>query len=163
MLIRLMELQDWPAVKQIYQAGMDGGNATFETDAPNWEIWDKSRLPIGRLVAEQNDSVTGWAALTPYSSREVYRGVVDVSIYVHPAYQGGGVGRKLMKKLLEICDDELGIWTIQASIFPENKASLALHKSFGFRVVGIRERIGKLHGKWRDVMQLERRVIYDSE
>lgn len=162
MLIRMMDQHDWPAVKQIYQAGMNSGNATFETDVPDWEAWDKSKLPIGRLVAEQDAILTGWVALTPYSSREVYRGVVDVSIYVHPAYQGGGVGRKLMKKLLEICTEQ-SIWTIQASIFPENKASLALHKSFGFREVGYRERIGKLHGKWRDVMLLERRLIYDFE
>ncbi|MFS0562732.1 N-acetyltransferase family protein [Terribacillus sp. 179-K 1B1 HS] len=162
MLIRILEQRDWPAVKQIYQDGMDGGNATFETKAPGWEEWNKSKLPFGRLVADQDGIVTGWVALTPYSSREVYRGVADISIYIHPAYQGRGVGRKLMKKLLEICDQQ-GIWTVQASIFPENAASLALHKSCGFREVGIRERIGKLCGRWRDVMLLERRMTYDPE
>ncbi|SDD23204.1 phosphinothricin acetyltransferase [Terribacillus halophilus] len=162
MLIRILEQRDWPAVKQIYQDGMDGGNATFETNAPDWEEWNKSKLPFGRLVANQDGIVTGWVALTPYSSREVYRGVADISIYIHPAYQGRGVGRKLMKKLLEICDQQ-GIWTVQASIFPENTASLALHKSCGFREVGIRERIGKLYGRWRDVMLLERRMTYDPE
>ncbi|MFP7171787.1 GNAT family N-acetyltransferase [Terribacillus sp. 7520-G] len=162
MLIRVMDPQDWPAVKQIYQTGMDGGNATFETKAPDWVKWDRSKLPYGRLVAEKDGGVIGWAALSPYSGREVYRGVVDLSIYIHPAYQGCGAGKKLMKGLLEICDGQ-GIWTVQSGIFPENAASLALHKGFGFREVGIRKRIGKLHGKWRDVMLLERRVPYDPE
>lgn len=162
MLIRILEQRDWPAVKQIYQDGMDGGNATFETKAPDWEEWNKSKLPFGRLVADQDGTVTGWVALTPYSSREVYRGVADISIYIHPVYQGRGVGRKLMKKLLEVCEQQ-GIWTVQAGIFPENAASLTLHKSCGFREVGIRERIGKLYGRWRDVMLLERRMTYDPE
>jgi L-amino acid N-acyltransferase YncA len=147
---------DWPHVAAIYAAGIATRNATFETEVPAWEEWDASHLPEHRFVAVEGDRVVGWAALTGYSDRCCYRGVADLSVYVDPSAQGRGVGRALLEHL--VADAEAaGIWTLQAGVFPENAASLALHRRCGFRVVGTRERIGKLDGVWRDVVLLERR------
>jgi phosphinothricin acetyltransferase len=148
---------DWEAVAGIYAAGIAGGNATFETRVPSWEDWDRHHLPAPRLVAAGDRGVVGWIALMPVSRRQVYRGVVDVSIYVDPDARGAGVGRGLLTALL-LAADAAGIWTIQAGVFPENSASLALFRGAGFRDVGRRERIGRLGDTWRDVLLLERRL-----
>ena len=154
--IRRMGPGDWPHVASIYAAGIATRNATFETEVPSYEDWDASHLPEHRFVAVEDDRVVGWAALTGYSDRCCYRGVADLSVYVDPSAQGRGVGRALLEHL--VADAEAaGIWTLQAGVFPENAASLALHRRCGFRVVGTRERIGKLDGVWRDVVLLERR------
>ncbi|MGG3574003.1 N-acetyltransferase family protein [Bacillus gobiensis] len=155
--IRPLKEEDWEAVQTIYIKGIETGNATFETEAPSWEKWDIDHLQIGRLVALQGNQIVGWVALSPYSSRPVYRGVAGVSIYIDPEFRGKKVGSSLMKKLIERCEKE-GFWTLQSGIFPENQASLSLHQKFGFREVGRREKIGKLDGKWRDVLLLEKKL-----
>lgn len=144
---------DWPAVRAIYAEGIATGQATFETAAPEWAEWDAAHLPEPRLVA-RDGPVIGWAALSPVSRRPAYRGVAEVSVYVAEAARRRGVGGRLMAALI---DGAAGIWTLQASLFPENEASVALHLRHGFRVVGRRERIGQLHGIWRDTLLLERR------
>jgi L-amino acid N-acyltransferase YncA len=154
--IRLLDPRDWPVVRDIYLEGIATGDATFQTAAPSWEAWDAGHLPGGRLVAAEGETVAGWAALSPVSSRPVYAGVAEVSVYVAAAARGQGVGRRLLARLVEE-SERLGLWTLQAGIFPENVASLALHRSCGFRVVGRRERLGQMHGRWRDVLLLERR------
>jgi phosphinothricin acetyltransferase len=154
--IEPMLADDWPAVRAIYAAGIETGNATFETEPPDWERWDASHLADLRLVARRDGAVVGWAALSPVSSRCVYAGVAENSVYVAPEASGQGVGRRLLQSLCQQAD-EVGIWTIQTGIFPENAASLALHERCGFRRVGVRERIGVHHGRWRDVVFLERR------
>jgi L-amino acid N-acyltransferase YncA len=156
-----MELQplrpeDWPAVRAIYQAGIDGGDATFETAAPDWPAWDAAHLAEHRLVARDGGRVVGWAALAPVSDRCAYAGVAEASTYVAPQAQGRGVGRALLHAVVASAE-QAGIWTVQTGIFPENQASLRLHQACGFRVVGVRERLGRLHGRWRDVLLLERR------
>ena len=143
-------------VLEIYQAGMDEGNATFETRAPQWEAFSAARLPGHRFVATVPGQVTGWVAASPVSGRRVYAGVVEHSVYVHPAARGQGTGRALLAALIA-STEAAGIWTIQSSIFPENTATVALHRSAGFRVVGTRERIAQHHGRWRDTLLLERR------
>ncbi|MFD5461826.1 GNAT family N-acetyltransferase [Kitasatospora sp. NPDC127059] len=144
-------------VLAIYQAGIDGGDATFETTAPTWEAFDASRLARHRLVAlDGGGRVLGWAAVAPVSDRCAYAGVVEHSVYVHPAAQGRGVGLTLLRALLD-STDAAGIWTVQSGVFPENTASLALHTKAGFRVVGTRERLGRHQDRWRDVILLERR------
>ena len=156
--IRRMGPGDWPHVASIYAAGIAMGNATFETDVPAWKDWDAAHLPGHRFVAVEDGRVVGWVALTAYSDRCCYAGVADLSVFVDPAAQGRGVGRALLEHL--IADAEAaGIWTLQAGVFPENEASLALHRRCGFRVVGTRERIGELDGAWRDVVLLERRSL----
>ena len=148
---------DWPAVREIYAQGISTGNATFETELPGWEKWDANHRQDCRLVARGDDgSLLGWAALSPVSGRCVYGGVAEVSVYVATAAHGRGVGKALLQTLIEQ-SEAAGLWTLQAGIFPENAASLALHKSSGFREVGIRQRIGKLGDRWRDVVLLERR------
>lgn len=154
--IEPMQPTDWDAVRAIYREGIATGNATFETDAPPWEEWDAKHLTTCRLVARDDDGVIGWAALSPVSSRCVYAGVGEVSVYVGAAAQQRGVGRALLAALIETSERE-GIWTLQAGIFPENIGSVALHRSCGFREVGRRERLGQLHGRWRDVLLFERR------
>lgn len=157
MRIRPMTSADATGVLAIYQAGLDGGHASFETVAPSWAAFDAARLPEHRWVAlDDSGGLLGWIAVSAVSSRPVYAGVVEHSVYVHPAAQGRGVGRALLDALIA-STEAAGIWTIQSGIFPENAASLALHQRVGFRVVGTRERIGQHHGRWRDVVLLERR------
>jgi phosphinothricin acetyltransferase len=157
LIVRGMEPDDWPAVRAIYQAGIDTRNATFETVAPEWEHWDHAHLAEHRVVAtDATGGVAGWAALSPVSDRCVYAGVAENSVYVHPDHRHRGVGLALMEALI-LSAEGAGIWTIQTGIFPENTASLALHERVGFRVIGRRERIGHLDGRWRDTLLLERR------
>jgi L-amino acid N-acyltransferase YncA len=144
------------SVLAIYQAGIDEGDATFETQAPAWEVFSAARLPAHRYVARDEDRVLGWVAASAVSGRYVYSGVVEHSVYVHPAARGRGVGRGLLQALIA-STEAAGIWTLQSGIFPENVASLALHRAAGFRQVGRRERIGQHHGRWRDVILIERR------
>lgn len=148
--------KDWEEVRSIYLEGIASGNATFETDVPDWETWNGNHSSIGRLAARDGDSVIGWAALSPVSSRRAYAGVAEVSVYVAGSARGRGVGRLLLDCLIEEAEKN-GLWTLQAGIFPENLASISLHKACGFREVGRRERIGKLRGVWRDVVLMERR------
>lgn len=156
MLIRELTKQDWPSVKGIYLAGLATGNASFEINAPEWEVWDSNHLKHSRLVAEDEYKVIGWAALSPVSGRCVYGGVAEVSIYVAEAGRGKGTGTRLLNALIE--SSELhGIWTIQSGIFQENEPSIKLHKNCGFRVIGYREKIGKLNEIWRNVVLMERR------
>jgi L-amino acid N-acyltransferase YncA len=154
--IRSMLLGDWPEVRRIYLEGIATGNATFETEAPPWKKWDSGHMRDCRLIADDGGEVLGWAALSPVSSRCVYAGVAEVSVYVGENVRGKGVGRKLLAALIE-ASERCGIWTLQAGIFPENVASIGLHKSLGFRELGRRERLGKMAGRWRDVTLLERR------
>jgi phosphinothricin acetyltransferase len=148
--------EDWPAVREIYIDGLATGQASFETEAPTWEQWNSARLPKCRLVARDPQRVIGWAALTPVSSRQVYAGVAEASVYVASEARGQGVGRALLQSLIEAAE-VAGIWTLEAKIFPENDASLALCEQCGFRRVGVRERLGCHKGVWRDVVFLERR------
>jgi L-amino acid N-acyltransferase YncA len=154
--IEPMTAAHWPAVRAIYEEGIAGGDATFETAAPAWAAWDRGHLPGHRLVATRDGRVVGWAALSPVSDRCAYAGVAEVSVYVATAAAGRGVGRALLDRLVAGAE-AAGIWTVQAGIFPENRASLALHRRCGFRTVGVRERLGRLDGRWRDVVLLERR------
>jgi L-amino acid N-acyltransferase YncA len=155
--VRALLPEDWSAVADIYWEGMRGGLATFETEVPSWQEWDAAHLPGHRLAAERFDEVVGWAALAPASTRRCYAGVVENSVYVARHAQGRGIGRQLLESLISGAR-AAGIWTIQTSIFPENRASLALHVRCGFRVVGVRERIGRRDGLWRDTVFLERRL-----
>jgi phosphinothricin acetyltransferase len=154
--LRELTHEDWPAVKVIYEQGIATGQATFETEAPSWEAWDSSHLEGHRLVALQDGEVVGWAALSAISERCVYAGVAEESVYVADAARGRGIGRALLEELVARAERD-GIWTIQAGVFPENEASVELHRRCGFRVVGTRERIGQHHGVWRDVVLMERR------
>ncbi|MEO3770446.1 N-acetyltransferase family protein [Micromonospora sp. B9E7] len=155
--VRPMSDADADRVLAIYQAGLDAGNASFEVTAPTWAAFDAARLTAHRFVAVDSlGAVLGWVAVSPTSTREVYAGVVEHSVYVDPAAQGRGVARLLLDALVT-STEAAGIWTIQSGVFPENAASLALHQRAGFRVVGVRERVGRHHGRWRDVVLLERR------
>jgi phosphinothricin acetyltransferase len=147
---------DWDDVRRIYAEGIATGNATFETEPPSWETWDAAHLKDCRLVARDGESVVGWAALSRVSDRCVYGGVAEVSVYVAGSARGRGVGRALLAELVRASEDA-GLWTLQAGIFPENAASIAIHHGCGFRTVGIREKLGKMRGAWRDVALLERR------
>jgi L-amino acid N-acyltransferase YncA len=153
-----MAPEHWPAVREIYRQGIATRNATFDTEAPTWEWWDAHHLGHPRLVAVAGggDRVLAWTALVPVSPREVYRGVAELSIYVAEGSRGLGVGRALLTELIAQ-SEAAGIWTLQAGMFPENEASLRLHRACGFRVIGTQERIGRLDGRWRDVLLLERR------
>jgi L-amino acid N-acyltransferase YncA len=152
-----MRPEDWPDVCRILQAGIDDGDATFETAAPDWPEWDASHLRELRLVVVgAEDLATGWTAATAVSERCAYDGVVEVSVYVDPEHRGSGAGTRLLEAFL-IESDAAGLWTVQAGVFPENEASIALHRKCGFRVVGVRERLGKQGDRWRDVVLLERR------
>ena len=155
-VIDKMSDQDWEQVRAIYLEGIATGHATFETQASTWEQWDAAHLLDGRLVARSGSTVKGWAALSPVSGRCVYAGVAEVSVYVGQNHRGEGIGGALLKALIE-ASESAGIWTLQAGIFPENSASIRLHKSCGFREVGVRQRIGKMNGLWRDTVLLERR------
>ncbi len=155
--IQPMAAADWTAVSQIYAAGIATGNATFETAVPSWESWNSGHISNCRFVARtETGEVVGWSALSPVSSRCVYAGVAEVSVYVTPSAWGQGVGQQLLQALVDNSEAE-GIWTLQAGIFPENEASVKLHEKLGFRVVGRRERLGQQNGRWRDVLFLERR------
>ncbi|HEY5115128.1 MAG TPA: GNAT family N-acetyltransferase [Nakamurella sp.] len=156
-LIRPMSATDWPGVSEIYAAGIATGNATFDIAPPDWAAFDEAKLAAHRHVALDADgAVLGWVAASAVSRRPVYRGVVEHSVYVHPYAAGRGVGTALLAALIESAE-AAGIWTIQAGIFPENTVSLTLHARAGFRVVGLRERLGRHHGRWRDVILVERR------
>ena len=157
-----MLAEHWPAVREIYAEGIASGDATFETAVPDWENWDAGHRKDCRLIAVQptpstgGSQVLGWAALSPVSSRHVYRGVAEVSVYVAGAARRHGVGRALLEALIEE-SEACGVWTLQAGVFPENVASVALHTRCGFRQVGIRRKLGKLGERWRDTALLERR------
>lgn len=151
-----MRDDDWTEVRRIYGEGIATGNATFETEIPSWEAWNAAHRRDCRLVVRDGANLLGWAALTPVSGRCVYGGVADLSVYIAAAARGRGVGRALLTSLIQESEHQ-GIWTLQAGIFPENEASLRLHRALGFRDVGRRERIGAMSGAWRDVMLLERR------
>jgi len=154
--IDAMTAGDWPQVAEIYRQGLETGNASFETEVPAPEAWDAAHLPEPRLIARLEGAIAGWAALSAVSGRCVYGGVAEVSVYVAAGSAGRGVGRRLLSELVRL-SEEAGIWTLQAGIFPENTASLALHERCGFRVVGRRERLGCQNGVWRDVVLVERR------
>ncbi|MDQ6651572.1 MAG: N-acetyltransferase family protein [Acidobacteriota bacterium] len=153
-----MVSEDWEAVRAIYLEGIASGQATFETTAPSWDEWNSSHLPFGRLIAtsKTDGSLKGWAALAPISMRSVYAGVAEVSVYIAHDSKAQGLGQRLLTLLIAESETN-GIWTLQASVFPENLASIALHKRCGFRTVGMRERIGRMNGLWRDTLLLERR------
>lgn len=156
MKFRKLEKEDWPQVSSIYQQGLLTENATFEVDAPNWADWHNVHLLTCRFVAELDNEIIGWSALSPVSSRCVYSGVAEVSVYVLNHFSGQRIGTKLLDQLIRESEDN-GIWTLQAGIFPENAGSLRIHEKLGFRKVGYREKIGKLKGIWRDTVLLERR------
>ena len=151
-----MLLENWEAIKQIYEEGIATGQATFQQQAPEWDEWNNDHLKHSRIVARENGQVLGWAALTAVSGRCVYAGVGEVSVYVSTKARGKGLGKQLLQKLIEESEAN-DIWTLQAGIFPENIASIKIHEDRGFRVVGRRERIGKMNGVWRDTILMERR------
>ena len=154
--MRDLRPDDWSEVARIYREGIETGNATFETEVPSWEDWDAAHLGEHRFVAETDGRVAGWAALLPVSSRGCYAGVAEVSTYVAEKSRSQGIGRELLAAVVE-SSERGGIWTLQTSVFPENEASLRLLRRFGFREVGFRKRIGRLHGIWRDTVLVERR------
>jgi phosphinothricin acetyltransferase len=156
MLIDSLRPLDWPTVRAIYLDGIATGQATFETEAPSWEAWDTGHLPHSRLAARVDGVLVAWAALSPVSKRACYAGVAEVSAYVAAAHRGQGIGRKLLEAIIGESERH-GIWTLQGATFPENVASLRLQQACGFRIVGRRERIGQLHGVWRDTVLTERR------
>ena len=152
-----MENADAEGVLAIFQQGIDGQNATFDQEVPTWEKWNESHFSHSRFViTNENDEIVGWCALKPISDRNCFRGVAEVSIYLDQNYQSKGLGKILIRKLI-LDSEEHDFWTLQAGIFPENKASVSLFQSSGFRIVGTRERISKMNGKWRDVLLLEKR------
>ena len=155
--IGAMKASDWPFVRAIYLEGIATGDATFEQTAPDWDRWNSGHLETCRLLARMNSRIVGWAALSAVSSRCVYQGVAEVSIYVTGDARGQRVGSHLLKKLVAE-SERVGFWTLQAGIFPENVPSIRLHKRAGFRIVGLRERLGNMNGRWRDVVLLERRT-----
>jgi L-amino acid N-acyltransferase YncA len=154
--IRLMLPNDWPAIQQIYLEGIATGIATFQTAVPDYEAWDRGHLTQCRFVAEDEGRMHGWAVLSPYSSRYVYRGVAEVSIYIASEARGRGVGRALLEKMIAESEAQ-GLWTLVAGIFAANEASRALHARAGFREIGFREKVGELNGSWHDVVIMERR------
>jgi phosphinothricin acetyltransferase len=154
--LRPLKKDDWPSVAEIYKQGIITGNATYEKDIPTWDAWDSAHLKMCRIVATVGEEIVGWAALTKVSGRCIYAGVAEVSVYVASLFKGQKVGTKLLESLISESEQK-GFWTLQAGIFPENIASLKLHKNLGFRKVGFREKIGKMNGRWRDTILLERR------
>lgn len=156
MSIEPLDRDHWPEVARIYAEGIATGDATFETEVPSWERWDAAHLAEHRFVAVDHGTVVGFTAVSAVSDRCVYGGVVENTVYVAEGARGRGVGRLLLERLIS-STESAGIWTIQSGVFPENGASLALHERVGFRVVGRRTRLGKLHGVWRDVLLVERR------
>ncbi|WP_190810735.1 GNAT family N-acetyltransferase [Flagellimonas sp. S3867] len=156
MLIREMKASDWSQVSQIYQEGIATGFATFEQKTPDYQDWSQVHVEQCRLVAEENGKVTGWAALSPVSNRCVYGGVGEVSVYISKNSRGKGIGNLLLEQLI-IESEKAGFWTIQSGIFPENQGSIRLHEKVGFRFIGKRERVGKIHGVWKDNLLFEKR------
>ena len=156
MEIRILEPIHWEDVKKIYSKGIATGNATFETEVPDWDKWNKNHLKDLRFISVENEKVIGWAALTSVSDRCIYAGVAEVSVYIDEEFKGKGIGKALLQKLIEESEKK-NIWTLQAGIFPENEASISIHKKLGFRIVGFREKIGNMNGIWRDTILLERR------
>jgi L-amino acid N-acyltransferase YncA len=155
--VRGLRSDDWPEVARIFEQGIATGNATFETEVPPWAAWDAAHLTAHRFVAEDDGRVVGWIALSPVSTRPCYEGVAEISVYVDEDARGRGVGSELLAAAVESAE-RAGLWTLQTSVFPENEASLALLRRYGFRTVGTRERIGRLHGIWRDTVLVERRL-----
>jgi L-amino acid N-acyltransferase YncA len=155
--VRGLRSDDWPEVARIFEQGIATGNATFETEVPPWAAWDAAHLTAHRFVAEDDGRVVGWIALSPVSTRPCYEGVAEISVYVDEDARGRGVGSELLAAVVESAE-RAGFWTLQTSVFPENEASLALLRRYGFRTVGTRERIGRLHGIWRDTVLVERRL-----
>ena len=155
-VIDQMRASDWEQVRAIYLEGIRTGHATFEREAPSWEQWNDAHLPVARVVMRDGERVLAWGALSPVSKRQVYRGVAELTVYVAESARGQGIGRTLLEALI-IESERNGIWTLQASIFPENTASVELHRRCGFREVGRRERIAMLNGVWRDTLLFERR------
>ena len=156
MIIRSMQATDWEDVSRIYAEGIQTGFATFEQQVPTYESWDMAHVESCRLIAEDEGQVLGWAALSPVSSRCVYGGVAEVSVYIGEHSRGKGVGKALLNQLVS-ASEEAGFWTIQSGIFPENEASIALHEKVGFRFIGKRERVAKNHGEWTDNLLFEKR------
>ncbi len=154
--IKNINKSHWPLVAAIYQQGIATGMATFETEVPIWKDWNKSHLKVCRYGAWTNDVLLGWAALSAVSSRQVYRGVAELSIYVDPKYSGRGIGSKLLNLIITE-SEKAGYWTLQSGIFPENTTSIELHKKYGFRIIGYREKIAQLHGVWHNNVLMERR------
>jgi len=154
--IALLELAHWDEVSKIFKQGIDTGNSTFETKIPEWEQFDSAHHKKCRIVAIKSDSVVGWGAISPTSSRKVYSGVGEVSVYVRNDYKGQGIGRLLLEKLIILSEEE-GFWTLQTGVFPENESSIFLHKILGFQIVGVRQGLGKHNGVWRDVVLMEKR------
>jgi phosphinothricin acetyltransferase len=157
-MIREMNYLDGPQVLEIYQMGLESGNATFETEVPSWKDWDSKHLQHSRFVFTENEKILGWIAITPVSARKVYAGVAELSVYIDKNFQGKGIGSALMERVIA-SSEEHGIWTLFSSVFPENMATLKLHQKFGFRIIGRREKISKLDERWRDTILLERRSI----
>ena len=156
LLFRDLMEEDWKQVSKIYQEGLDTRNATFESNIPSWEEWNSGHIKECRIIAEIKNKVVGWAALSPVSSRCVYGGVAEVSVYVSSKYSGQSIGTKLLERLVSESEKN-GIWTLQAGIFPENKGSIKIHERIGFRKIGYREKIGKMNGVWRNTVLLEKR------
>ena len=156
MEIRALQKSDFPAVQGIYQQGIETGDATFETGVKDWSLWDQNTAQAGRLVVVEEGSVLGWACLSDVASRCVYRGVAETSVYIDASARGRGLGLILLNALVE-ASEEAGYWTLQARIFPENAASVAIHQRAGFESMGLHKKLGKLNGIWRDVQLLERR------
>jgi L-amino acid N-acyltransferase YncA len=154
--IKSMLPSDWEKVKKIYEEGIATGNATFETTAPSWEDWEANHAKGPRLVAVENEEIVGWAALTNVSGRCIYAGVGEVSVYVSDLQRGKGIGRKLLQALISESEKN-DFWTLQAGIFPENRSSIKIHEDCGFRLIGVREKIGKMNNVWRDTLLMEKR------
>lgn len=151
-----IEEKHYPEIRRIYLDGIATGNATFQKEAPSWIVWDKSHLKDCRILLIDDKEVLGWATLTPVSSRCIYAGVAEVSVYVDTSQRGKGIGKKLLQELIKH-SEAIGLWTLQSGIFPENKSSIKIHKHCGFRIVGYREKIGNMKGIWRDNIIMERR------
>lgn len=151
-----MTADDWSSVAEIYKQGIDSGNATFQLEIPTWDDWDRDHIKSCRIIAENENEIVGWAALTEVSGRCVYAGVAEISVYVSDKHRRQKIGTKLLDKLISESENEK-IWTLQAGIFTENIASLKIHEELGFRKIGHREKIGKMNGIWRDIILLERR------
>lgn len=165
MTFEIITEKNYNNVATIYEQGIATGNATFQKNSLTWEDWDKCHNKFCRIVGIENNEIVGWAALTPVSNRNVYKGVAEVSVYVATNHRGKGFGKKLLEELI-LLSEQNELWTLQAGIFPENSASIKLHEYCGFRIIGIREKIGKMNDVWRDNLFLERRsktIVVDNK